>query len=219
MCSWYAPKKEEEIKKTLADEVHEFLTKVYNIYFIKLPPSLYKQFDMVRDKLIPLTVRVDQDRYTEFCRTFSSVYRLVIVDKSIPEDVKNLVRELAEKTNEFFMSRGFPRCVEELKYFNVRVRVRFRGKPLEKATVLAEIEGKIAASKETNEDGIAVLEVPGGKYTIAVYKHLEEDQYIYDEKSVEVDQDISVEFDIEETKTRAEVVRERGERPMIREVK
>ena len=208
-----------EIKKTLADEIHEFLTKVYNVYFIKLPQNLYKQFEIVRDKLIPLTVRFDEQQYREFCETFSKTYRSVIIDKSIPEDVKNIVKELVERTNKFFESKNLGRCVEELKYYKVHVRVLFKGKPLEKANVVAESGGKTAATAVTDAEGRAELEIPQGKYTIYVYKHISEDEYVYDEREVEIKEDTKIEFNVEESKTYSEIERERRGRALIKEIK
>ena len=216
----YKKPKTEEIKKGLPDEIHEFLTKVYNVYLIKMPQNVYKQFDIVRDKLIPLTVRFDEAQYREFCDYFSKAYRSIIVDSSISEDVKNIVKELVSKTNEFFTSRGLTRCVEELKYAKIRVRVKYRGEPLEKATVVAEIGGKSAGSAITDKNGEAFLDVPMGKYTVYVYKQLGEDEYVYEEREVEVKDDIELEFDIRESRTFTEIERVRRTRgPLIREVK
>ncbi|MEM3980085.1 MAG: hypothetical protein QXF79_02365, partial [Ignisphaera sp.] len=69
-----------ELKKDVRDEVHEFLTKVFNVYMVKLPPNIFKQLDIVRDKLIALTIRFNNDNYEEFCETFSKIYRLVVLD-------------------------------------------------------------------------------------------------------------------------------------------
>ncbi len=216
---WRTYKKAEvEIKKGLPDEIHEFLTKTFNVYYVKLPPNLYKQFDIIRDKLIPLTVRFDQSKYQDFCHTFSVTYRSVIIDRNIAEEVKNLVKELAEKTNTFFESKGLPRCVEALKYYRVSVCVRFKERPLENAIVVAEAEGKTVAKTETDNEGRASFEVPSGRYTIYVYKHLDEDTYIYEEKAIDVQEDLTIEFDIKTTKSSREVSRERGGRPLIREL-
>ncbi|NPA97672.1 MAG: DUF4198 domain-containing protein [Crenarchaeota archaeon] len=210
----------QEIKKGLPDEIHEFLTKVYNVYFIKLPQSLYKQFDIVRDKLIPLTVRFDEQQYREFCESFSKAIRSVIVDTSISDDVKNLVKELADKTNSFFESKGLPRCIEELKYAKLRVRVLYRGEPLEKAAVVAETGGKTAGNALTDKNGFAELDLPTGKYTVYVYKQLGEDEYVYEEREIELTHDTEIEFKIEESKTYTEIEKTRHAKgPLIREVK
>jgi len=207
------------IEKKLPDEIHEFLTKVFNVYFIQLPPQLFKQFDIVRDKLIPLTVRFDESQYREFCDFFSKIVRSTIADKSVSEEVKKLVRELADKTNKFFESKGLGRCVEELKYVRIRVRVLFQGKPLGGATVNAVTGGKTAASAQTNDEGIAELELPTGKYSIYVCKQLDVDSYVYDEKEVEVrEEGQELVFSIESAKSYAEIERETGRRPRIREV-
>jgi len=210
----------QEIKKGLPDEIHEFLTKVYNVYFIKLPQNLYKQFDIVRDKLIPLTVRFDENQYREFCDSFSKTFRSVIIDTSISEDVKKLVKELADKTNKFFESKGLPKCIEELRYAKLRVKVLYKDEPLEKAAVVAEASGKTAGSSITDKDGVAELDLPTGKYTVYVYKQLGEDEYVYEEKEVEVTRDMEIEFKIKESKTFTEIERTRHTRgPLIREVK
>ncbi len=219
---WKTYKKpiEKGIEKGLPDEIHEFLTKVYNVYFIKLPQNLYKQFDIVRDKLIPLTVRFDEQQYREFCDAFSKTFRSVIIDTSISEEIKNLVKELVEKTNSFFESKGLGRCVEELRYARLRVKVLYKGKPLEKAAVVAEASGKTAGSATTNSEGIAELDLPTGKYTIYVYKQLGEDEYVYEEKEVEISKDSELEFSIKESKTFTEIERTRHTKgPLIREVK
>lgn len=217
---WRTYKKErgERIEKTLADEIHEFLTKVFNVYYVQLPPALYKLLDTVRDRLIPLTVKFDQGRYNEFCQTFRTVYRAIISDQSVPGDAKKLVKELVDRTNEFFQSKGFPRCVEELKYHRVRVKVRFRGRPLEKAIVSADAQGRSVATKETGDEGVAVLDLPAGKYTLSVFKHVGEEEYVYEERDVEVDKDQDLVFEIERTKTLAQIHRERRGRPIIKEV-
>ncbi len=218
MSGWSVYEKE-SFKKTLPDEIHEFLTKVYNVYFIQLPPSLMKSFETVRDKLIPLTVRIEDEKYRDFCTTFSQIYRSVMVDSSIPQNVKEIVKELAEKTNKFFQSRGFPLCVTELKYYRVKVKVLYKGKPLGNALVIAETSGKVAASKETDSSGVAELELPNGSYTISVYKQLDEDKYIYEEKTIEISSNTDLKFNIEKTKTYIEISRERGGRPLIKEIK
>ncbi len=216
----YRKPKTVEIKKGLPDDIHEFLTKVYNVYLIKMPSSIYKQFDIVRDKLIPLTVRFDENQYREFCDYFSKTYRSVIVDSSISDDVKNLVKELVSKANEFFMSKGLPRCIEELRYAKLRVRVRYRGEPLEKATVVAETGGKSAGTAVTDRNGEAEMDLPMGKYTVYVYKQLGEDEYVYEEKEIEMKQDTEIEFDINESRTFTEIERVRKTRgPLIKEVK
>ncbi|HIP57589.1 MAG TPA: hypothetical protein EYH02_05970 [Ignisphaera aggregans] len=216
---WKTYKKTEvEIRKGLPDEIHEYLTKTFNVYYVKLPQSLYKQFDIIRDKLIPLTVRFDHNKYNEFCHTFSVTYRSVIMDRSIPNEVKDLIKELVAKTNKFFESKGLPQCVRELKYHRVHLIVKFKNKPLSDAAVVAESEGKTVAKAETDSSGEAVFEIPSGRYVIYVYKHLDEDTYIYEEKSVEVNEDLTLEFNIETTKSSREISRERGGKPLIKEV-
>jgi len=216
---WKTYKKTEvEIRKGLPDEIHEYLTKTFNVYYVKLPQSLYKQFDIIRDKLIPLTVRFDHAKYSEFCHTFSVTYRSVIMDRSVPEEVKNIVRELVTKTNKFFESKGLPQCVKEIKYYRVHLVVKFKNKPLSEAAVVAESEGKTVAKVETDSSGEATFEIPSGRYVIYVYKHLDEDTYIYEEKSVEVNEDLTLEFNIETTKSSREISRERCGRPLIKEI-
>jgi len=216
---WKTYKKEgEKIEKTLADEIHEFLTKVFNVYYVRLPSTLYKLLDTVRDRLIPLTVKFDQGRYSEFCQTFATVYRSIISDQGVPAEAKKLVRELVEKTNEFFGSKGFQKCVEEIRYHKLRVKVLFRSKPLERAVVSADAQGRSVATKETNEDGVAVLDLPAGKYTVSVFKHVGEEEYVYEEQEVEVEEDGDVLFEIEKTKTLAQISKERRGRPIIKEL-
>uniref|UniRef100_A0A7C2VP86 Carboxypeptidase regulatory-like domain-containing protein n=1 Tax=Ignisphaera aggregans TaxID=334771 RepID=A0A7C2VP86_9CREN len=207
-----------EIKKDMKDEVHEFLTKVFNVYMVKLPPNVFKHLDMVRDKLITLTTRFTKDNFDEFCESFSKVYRLIIVDKEIPEDVKGFVRELAEKTKEFFTSKGMHSCVREIKYNLLRVKVLYNSSPLKDAMVAVETEGKVVASVKTDENGTCALEVPEGKYSLYVYKFVKDGEYIYEEKTITVPIDSEVLFDIKETKSAADIARERGGRPLIKEV-
>ncbi|MEM4844074.1 MAG: hypothetical protein QXU08_06680, partial [Ignisphaera sp.] len=206
------------ISKTLPDEIHDFLTKVFNIYLIRFPLQIFKQFEIVRDKLIPLTSKFDLDKYNEYCETFSKVYRAVLLDRSISDDIKKLVLELASKTNSFFTSRNMQLCIKEVKYYGVRVKALFAEKPLSDVLVVVESEGRVVSSTKTDHDGLAYIEVPEGKYTIYLYKGVEEDKYIYEEKNVSVPQDSEVIFKIRETKTRSEIEKEREGKPMIREV-
>lgn len=207
-----------EIKKDVKDEVHEFLTKVFNVYMVKLPPNVFKQLDMVRDKMITLTVRFSNENYNELCDSFSKIHRMIMLDKEVPIDVKNIVKELADKTNKFFTSKGMPLCVRELKYSLLRVKVLFNSSPLKEALVAVESEGKIVATTKTDDNGLCVVEVPEGKYTVYVYKFVKEGEYIYEEKTVEIPLESELIFDVRETKTATEIARERGGRPLIKEV-
>lgn len=216
---WKTYKRSElEVKKDVRDEVHEFLTKVFNVYMVKLPPNIFKQLDIIRDKLITLTSRFTNENYEEFCDTFSKVYRLVIVDKEVPEEVKKVVRELSEKTNAFFTSKNMYLCVKELKYNVLRIKVLFNSSPLKDAMVAVESEGRVVASAKTDDSGICVVEVPEGKYSVYVYKFVKEGEYVYEEKTVTIPVDSEIVFNITETKTASEIARERGGRPLIKEV-
>ncbi len=209
---------EASIQKSLSDEVHDFLTKVFNVYLIKFPIQVFKQFEIVRDKLIPLTSRFDQDRYEEYCDTFSKVYRAVLLDRAISDDVKKLVLELASKTNSFFTSRNMQLCIKEVKYYGLRIKVLFEEKPLSDALVVVESDGRVVSSTKTDSNGLAYVEVPEGKYVVYLYKSIEGGRYIYEEKDIVAPQDSEVIFKVRETKTRSEIEREREGRPMIREV-
>jgi len=216
---WKTYKKVEiEIKKDITDEVHEFLTKVFNVYMIKMPPQLFKQIELVRDKLIPLTSKLDQDRFTEFCDIFSKVYRNIMTDKNVSNDVKNILNELASKTNSFFSSKGMQICVREIRYYGVRIYVSYNGKPLPDTTVVAEMEGRAIASSKTDTSGFAKLELPEGRYIVYVYRYLEEDKYVYEEKSVSIPQESEISFELKEAKTLGEIERERGGKPLIKEI-
>jgi hypothetical protein len=207
-----------EIRRDIRDEVHEFLTKVFNIYMVKLPPDVFKQIENIRDKLIVLTARFSNENYNEFCDTFSKIYRLIIFDKDMKSEVKNLVKELADRTNKFFTMKGMPTCVRELKYYALRLKILFNSVPLEKAKIVVESEGRVVASAETDASGFAVVEVPEGKHSVYVYKHVKEDEYVYEEKMVEVPLESELVFNIKETKTVTEIARERGGKPLIKEV-
>lgn len=209
---------EAEIRKDIRDEIHEFLTKVFNVHMVKLPPNIFKQLDIVRDKLITLTTKFTNENYNEFCDTFSKVYRLIIVDKDVPEDIKKIIRELSDKTNSFFTSRNMYLCVRELKYNVLRVKVLFNSSPLKDAVVVVESEGRVVASNKTNENGICVVEIPEGRYSVYVYKFVKEGEYIYEERIISIPTDSEIVFNITETKTAGEISRERGGRPLIREV-
>ncbi len=216
---WKTYKKiEMEIKKDVTDEVHEFLTKIFNVYMIKIPPQLFKQMELVRDKLIPLTSKLDQDRFIEFCDTFSKVYRNIITDKNVSNDIKNVLNELVSKTNSFFSSKGMQICVREIRYYGVRIYVSYNGKPLSETTVVAEMDGRAIASAKTDTSGFAKLELPEGKYTIYVYKYLEENKYVYEEKIIFVPQENEISFELKEAKTLSEIERERGGKPLIKEI-
>ncbi|MEM4514499.1 MAG: hypothetical protein QXZ41_08330 [Ignisphaera sp.] len=207
-----------ELKKDVRDEVHEFLTKVFNTYMVRLPPNIFKQLDIVRDKLVTLTTRFNNDNYAEFCETFSKIYRLIILDKDVGGEIKNAIRELSEKTNNFFASKGMSLCVRELSYNVLRIKVLFESSPLKDALVAVESEGRVVASTKTSDNGVCSIEVPEGKYTVYVYKYVKGGQYIYEEKTVNVPVDSEVLFDIKETKSDTEIVRERGGRPIIKEI-
>lgn len=209
---------EAEIKRDIRDEVHEFLTKIFNVYMVKLPPNIFKQVDVIRDKLIILTTKFTNENYEDFCDAFSKTYRLIVVDKDVPEDVKKIVRELSEKTNSFFVSKNMYTCIKELKYNTIRVKVLFNSTPLKEAIVAIESEGRIVASCKTNEGGICVAEVPEGRYTIYVYKYVKDGEYVYEEKIISIPTESELIFDIKETKTATEIARERGGRPIIKEV-
>lgn len=209
---------EADIQKSFPDEIHEFLTKVFNVYLIRFPLQVFKQFEVVRDKLIPLTSRFDNDKYNEYCDAFSKVYRAVLLDRAISDDIKKLVLELASKANSFFTSRSMPLCVKEVKYYGVRVKAVFEGKPLSDTLVVVESEGRVIASTKTDPNGIAYVEVPEGKYDIYLYKGLDGGKYVYEEKNMVVPQDSEVVFSVSETKTRTEIEKEREGRPVIREV-
>ncbi|MCI4437543.1 MAG: hypothetical protein JHC33_12115 [Ignisphaera sp.] len=218
---WKTRKKEEEIAKTVSDEVHEFLTKVFNVYIIKFESNLFRYLESVRDKLIPLTVRFDNSKYSEFCDNFSRIYRTIMLDKQVSENSKKLLMELAQETNKFFSSKGFSTCVKELKYYKVRVKAMFRDAPLQGAKVTIETEGRVVASSETDNNGYCELEVPEGKFTVYIYKELKEEgegEYIYEERSINVPQDLEVVFNIKTTKTRGEVEKEREKQPRIKEL-
>lgn len=207
-----------DIQKGLPDEVHDFLTKVFNVYLIKFPIQVFKQFEIVRDKLIPLTSRFDQDKYNEYCDTFSKVYRAVLLDRAISDDVKRLVLELASKTNSFFTSRSMQLCIKEVKYYGLRIKALFEEKHLSDALVVVESDGRVVSSTKTDSNGLAYIEVPEGRYTIYLYKGMEEGKYIYEEKTITVPQDSEVIFKVRETKTRSEIEKEREGKPVIREV-
>ncbi|MCC6045388.1 MAG: hypothetical protein LM572_01230 [Ignisphaera sp.] len=209
---------EAEIKKTLSDDIHEFLTKIFNVYIVRFGIDVFKRLEDIRDKLIPLTTRFDNDKYTEFCDTFSKAYRSILLDKDIDSSTKMKLVELAQKTNAFFGSKGLSICVKELKYYKVKVKTIFKGQELNNAIVSAESEGRVVASSKTNDAGICEIEVPEGRYTVYVYKDLGEGEYIYDERIINVPQEIEVVFNISETKTRTEIEKERGGRPIIKEV-
>jgi hypothetical protein len=98
------------------------------------------------------------------------------------------------------------------------VKTIFKGQELNNAIVSAESEGRVVASSKTNDAGICEIEVPEGRYTVYVYKDLGEGEYIYDERIINVPQEIEVVFNISETKTRTEIEKERGGRPIIKEV-
>ncbi|MEM1644816.1 MAG: hypothetical protein QXL96_02915 [Ignisphaera sp.] len=207
-----------ELKKDVRDEVHEFLTKVFNVYMVKLPPNIFKQLDIVRDKLIALTIRFNNDNYEEFCETFSKIYRLVVLDKDVAGDIKNTLKELSEKINSFFTSKGMSLCVRELRYNLLRIKVLFNSSPLKDAIVVVESEGKVVTSTKTSDSGLCSIEVPEGKYTVYVYKYIKEGEYIYEERTVNIPIDSEIVFDIKETKSATEIARERGGRPLIKEV-
>uniref|UniRef100_A0A7C5TJ58 Uncharacterized protein n=1 Tax=Ignisphaera aggregans TaxID=334771 RepID=A0A7C5TJ58_9CREN len=216
---WKTFKKiEVDIQKSLSDEIHDFLTKVFNVYLIKLPLQVFKQFEIVRDKLIPLTSRFDQDKYNEYCDSFSKVYRSVLLDKSVSDDIKKLVLELATKTNNFFISRNMTLCIKEIRYYSVKVKALFTDKSLADAIVVIESEGRVVSSTKTDPNGMAYIEVPEGKYTIYLYKNIEEGKYIYEERDIVVPQDSEIIFKVYETKTRSDIEKEREGRPLIREV-
>ncbi len=216
---WKTYKKVEvEIKKSFSDEVHEFLTKVFNVYIIKFSSDVFRYLEGVRDKLISLTSHFDNEKYIDFCDSFSKVYKTILFDKSIDPESKKRIEELAQKTNTFFTSRGMNPCVKELRYYKLRIKSIFNGKNLENASVGVESEGRVVASAKTNENGFAEVDVPEGKYIIYVYKDLGEGKYIYEEKSILVPQETEIVFNIKETKSRSEVERERGGKPLIKEV-
>lgn len=216
---WKTYKKVEEvIKRDLRDEIHEFLTKVFNIYMVKLPPHIFKQLDIVRDKLIILTTRFSNENYDEFCDAFSKIYRLIIVDKDVPDDIKNVIRELSEKTNSFFNAKGMYTCVKELKYNILRVKVMYNSTPLKDAIVAVETEGRVVTSSKTDENGVCSLELPEGRYTAYVYRYVKDGEYVYEEKQISIPTDTEIVFNIKETKTVTEITRERGGRPLIKEV-
>jgi hypothetical protein len=207
-----------EIKRDIRDDIHDFLTKVFNVYMVKLPPEIFKQLDNVRDKLVTLTTRFSNENYNEFCDTFSKIHRIIVLDKDVRSDIKNIVKELADRTNRFFTLKGMPVCVRELKYNILRVKVMFNSTPLEKARIVVESEGRIVASSETDVNGLAVVEVPEGRHSVYVYKYIKEGEYIYEEKLVEVPVETELMFDIKETKTATEIAKERGGKPLIKEV-
>jgi hypothetical protein len=209
---------EVEIKKTISDEVHEFLTKVFNVYIIRFGADVFKHLENVRDKLIPLTTRFDNDKYADFCDTFSKTYRQLLLDKNVDSNIKRGLEELAQKTNAFFKSKGLSLCVRELKYYKLKVKALFKDKGLSNAIVSAESEGRVVDSAKTDDNGFCEIEVPEGRYIIYVYKDLGEGEYIYDEHVITVPQEIEVVFNISETKTRTEIEKERGGRPIIKEV-
>ncbi len=216
---WKTYKRAEvEIKKDVTDEVHEFLTKVFNVYMIRMPPQLFKQIELARDKLIPLTSKLDQDKFIEFCEIFTKVYRNIMTDKNVSNDVKSILNELASKTNDFFSSKGMQICVREIRYYGMRVYASYNGKPLSDAMVVAEMEGRVVASAKTDVNGLAKLELPEGRYIIYVYKYLEEDKYVYEEKSASVPQESEISFELKEIKTLGEIERERGGKPLIKEI-
>ncbi|MEM1736296.1 MAG: hypothetical protein QXD57_07685 [Ignisphaera sp.] len=214
----YAKPIETEIKKDIRDEVHEFLTKVFNVYMVKMPPHMFRQLEIVRDKLIVLTSRFSNEYYEDLCDTFSKIYRLIVLDKDVPEDVKKLVKELSEKTNSFFSSKGMHICVKELKYYNLKIKVLFNSSPLKDANVILEAEGRVVASSKTDDNGICVVEVPEGKYSVYTYKYVKEGEYVYEEKTLFIPTELEVVFNVTETKSASEIARERGGRPLIREV-
>lgn len=211
-------KTETEIRRGLPDEIHDFLTKVFNVYLIKLPLNVFKQFEIVRDKLIPLTSKFDSERYNEYCDSFSKAYRAVLLDRTISDETKKLVLELASKANAFFTSRSMPLCVKEVKYYGVKVVAVFEGKPLSETLVVVESEGRVVSSAKTDSNGLAYVEVPEGRYSVYLYKSLDDGRYIYEEKNVVVPMDSEVIFNVRETKTRSEIEKEREGRPMIREI-
>lgn len=216
---WKTFKRSEvEIKKTLSDEIHEFLTKVFNVYIIKFGTDIFKHLENVRDKLILLTTRFDNDKYADFCDTFSKMYRLILLDKNVDGNIKKGLEELAQKTNTFFESKGLNRCVKEIKYYKLKVKALFKNKELSNALVSIESEGRVVASSKTNDNGFCEVEVPEGRYAIYVYKDLGEGEYVYDERIIIVPQEIEIVFNISETKTRTEIEKERGGRPVIKEI-
>lgn len=207
-----------ELKKDIRDEVHEFLTKVFNVYMVKLPSNIFKQLDIVRDKLINLTARFSNENYSELCDSFSRIHRMIVLDKEVPTDIKNTVKELADKANKFFASKGMPICIRELKYNVLRIKVLFNSLPLKDALVAVESEGKIIVSTKTDDNGLCLVEVPEGRYVVYVYKYVKEGEYVYEEKAVEIPIESELLFDIKETKTATEIAKERGGRPLIKEV-
>ncbi|MEM0027282.1 MAG: hypothetical protein QXT53_04125 [Ignisphaera sp.] len=216
---WRTYKKAEtEIKKGLTDEIHEFLTKVFNIYVVKFSPDVFKYLESLRDKLISLTTRFENDKYADFCDSFSKVYKTILFDKNIDSGSKKMIEELAQKTNNFFNSKGLQLCVKELKYYKLRIKTLFNSKNLDSATISIESEGRVVASTKTDENGFAEVEIPEGKYAIYVYKDLGEGKYVYEEKTISVPQETEIIFDVKEVKSRSEIERERGGKPLIKEV-
>ncbi|MEL9940336.1 MAG: hypothetical protein QW348_04490 [Ignisphaera sp.] len=209
---------EAEVKKGLTDEIHEFLTKVFNVYIVRFGPDMFKYIEGLRDKLISLTTRFDNDKYIDFCDSFSKVYKTIMFDKNVDSKSKEIIKELAQKTNSFFNSKGLQLCVKELKYYKLKIKTLFSGKNLDNAIVSIESEGRVVASTKTDESGLAEVEVPEGRYTIYVYKDFGEGKYIYEEKAVSVPQEMEIIFDVKETKSRSEIEKERGGKPLIKEV-
>lgn len=209
---------ETEIKKGLTDEVHEFLTKVFNVYLILLPSEAFKQLEVVRDKLIQLTAKFRQDVYNDFCDSFSKVYRALLFDRGLEELAKRQLTELVQKTNTFFASKNLPNCVRELRYYGIKVKVLFKEAPLTEATVVLEAEGRVVSSSKTLRDGMATLEVPEGKYNLYVFKSLPDGTYIYEERVVSVPQETEILINVSEVRSKFEIERRRGGRPLIKEV-
>jgi len=215
----------DDLGKRPQDRVHEFLTKTFNVHFVQIDYRYARPLEAVREKLIPLTVRIDPDKYKEFCETFSKTYRALIVDKEVPDSVKKVVNSLVNETNKFFsetLNLGI--CVEELKYHKLVVKVTRLGKPLEGVRVIVESEGKTVNAKETDKSGTVEFEVPAGKYLVYVYKSVGETEegaveYLYDEKTVEIDKDVEIEMKLDQ-KPRAlhEIRRTYEGRPFIREI-
>ncbi|MEM3980086.1 MAG: hypothetical protein QXF79_02370, partial [Ignisphaera sp.] len=132
--------------------------------------------------------------------------------------IKNTLKELSEKINSFFTSKGMSLCVRELRYNLLRIKVLFNSSPLKDAIVVVESEGKVVTSTKTSDSGLCSIEVPEGKYTVYVYKYIKEGEYIYEERTVNIPIDSEIVFDIKETKSATEIARERGGRPLIKEV-
>lgn len=209
---------ETEIKKDIRDDVHEFLTKIFNVYMVKMPPAIFRQLDGVRDKLIKLTSKFTNENYVDFCDTFSKIHKLIILDKDVPEDIKKMIKELSNKTNEFFSHKGMQFCIKELQYYNLKVKAVFNSIPLNEARIVVESEGRVVASCKTDNNGICVVSIPEGSYSVYVYKYVKGDEYVYEEKIVKIPSELELVFNITETKTISEIDRERGGRPLIKEV-